>query len=215
MHRYKRNQLEEAIDATLREGRADVAADIRVRVKRLLETDRALARDDATAAFAFYTGKAPGSGAEVWFSSYETFAILLALLLLRHRWPQGTAVRIMRQARPVLEPEHAHLLTRDPAILFDEAELAKRATPGAMALSSTDPIFLAIVSTGRDEGDRDDLAPHAVKVCRGENELMTFMRQRASVGLTSMTALEVTQLAHLLADHLNQTSPRNRGRKGL
>ena len=42
-------------------------------VKRLLEADRTLGRevgsdDPAEGTFAFYSGEAPGSGVEVWFS---------------------------------------------------------------------------------------------------------------------------------------------------
>jgi hypothetical protein len=213
MQRYKRNQVEEAISASLHDSGAAFAADLRVRLKRLLETDRALAQTGKKDLSGFYTGQAPGSGSEVWFSRYEAFALFLGLLLLHHRWPQGTAVRILRQARPMLEPEHARILTQDPGTLFDEAELLRQAAPGATVLPSTDPVFLAITSKGRSETDLADLAPHAVIVCRGEYSLMTFRRERASAGLSSMTVLEVTKPAHLLAHRLSQTSPRARGRK--
>jgi hypothetical protein len=63
MLRYKRNQVEEAIAAALDRRDADVASELRIRIKRLLETDRALGREPrATYAF-FYTGGAPGRGA--------------------------------------------------------------------------------------------------------------------------------------------------------
>jgi hypothetical protein len=213
MDRFKRNQVEEAVETSFRDSGAHAAADLRVRIKRLLETDRALARTGRKPVSAFYSGSAPGSGSEVWFSSYEAFALFLGLLLLHHRWPQGTAVRIMRQARVMLEPEHARILAQDPRTLFNDAELLRRAAPGATAFPSTNPVFLAITSKGRCETDLADLAPHAAIVCRGEYDLMTFRRERAAAGLSSMTVLEVTAPAHLLAHHLSQTSPRARGRK--
>ena len=123
MIRYKRNQVEEAIAATLQQAGAEPAADLRIRIKRLLETDRALADDAAglrRSPYAFYTGAAPGRGVEVWFSSYEAFSLLLGVLLQQHRWPQGTAVRILRQARPKLEPEHKRILDLTPDSVFDE-----------------------------------------------------------------------------------------------
>jgi hypothetical protein len=214
MQQYKRNQVEEAIEASMRHGEADPSADLRVRIKRLLDVDRTTARAAADRDCAFYSGKAPGSGTEVWFSAYEAFSLLLGLLLLQHQWPQGTVVRIMRQARPKLEPEHARILAEDPAALFDAVEIAAQAAPGAMAVDSADAVFLAIVTTGRSEAARADIGPHAVSVCRGRAKLMTFMRERALVGLSSMTSLEVTSPAHLLAHHLHQTSPRARGRQG-
>src|SRR5215207_5199894 len=85
---YKRNQVEQAILATLagNDREAD-APDLRVRMKRLLDADRLLGReaksaDPERASYAFYSGEAPGSGVEVWFSPYEAFALQLALRLL-------------------------------------------------------------------------------------------------------------------------------------
>jgi len=93
--RLKRNQVEQALAAVLRRNvDRDAAPDLRVRMKRLLETDRALGReigsdDPERGSFAFYTDEAPGSGIEVWFSAYEVFALLVALRLLGHGWPRS------------------------------------------------------------------------------------------------------------------------------
>lgn len=217
MQRYKRNQVQEAIAAMLGRSGEEALSDLRIRIKRLLDRDRTLSREaaanDPERSYAFYTGEPPGSGVEVWFSEYEAYALLIGVILLEHRWPQGTVVRILRQARATLEPEHAHILTLDPATLFNEAEIMRRARPGMMAVNVTDPVFLAIVTAQEAEHEKSELesAPHAVGVCRGQDALMAFWRKSAPVG-TSMTINEVAGPAHILAHHLQHTKPRSRGR---
>ena len=212
MLRYKRNQVEEAIAAALDRRNADVASELRIRIKRLLETDRALGREPR-AFYAFYTSEAPGRGLEVWFSDYEAFALLIGLLLMQHRWPQGTAVRLMREARPTLEPEHARILAQDRDELFDPAQIEAHAAPGMIAVATTRPVFLAVVTAGRSEAAKAEGALHVVRVCRSEADLMRFMRQQAPPGM-STTAIEVASLAHRLADRLARTEPKRRGRSG-
>ena len=95
--KYKRNQIEEAISKLLEPVSLEPSSDLRTRLKRLLETDRALGRslrstDPGRAHYAFYSADAAGSGVEVWFSEYETFALLNALRLMGHSWPQSFAV---------------------------------------------------------------------------------------------------------------------------
>lgn len=70
MASYKLNQVEEAIAATLGRSDDEDTSELRVRIKRLLDTDRALGRDlratdPERAAYAFYSSDAPGSGLEV------------------------------------------------------------------------------------------------------------------------------------------------------
>jgi hypothetical protein len=210
MRRYKRNQVEEAIAAALSRAEGEPVPDLRVRLKRLLDTDVGLPRDEVQA---FSSGVRPGRGMEVWFSPYEAFALLLGLLLLQHRWSQGTVVRIMRQARPRLEAEHARLLALDPVTLLDSGAIERQAAPGSLAVASTEPVFLALVSAGF-RAERDPGAvPLAVEVCRGEDELMRVRRDRSPPG-TGMTVLELTATAHGLAHALSQVKPKTRGRPG-
>ena len=212
MDRYKRNQVEEAIAAALDGSAAEGPSELRIRMKRLLETDRALGREPR-AMYAFYTGEAPGRGLEVWFSKYEAFAVLVGLLLMQHRWPQRTAVRLMRDARATLEPEHARILAQDPIKVFDPARIEAQAAPGKMAVATADPVFLAIVTAGRSKSAKEEGAHRAVRVCRGEADLMRFMLQQAPPGM-STTSIEVGSLAHLLASRLTRTEPKRRGRSG-
>jgi hypothetical protein len=116
---YKRNQIEAAISGVLEPRSPEPTTELRTRLKRLLETDRALGRaprsnDPARAHYAFYSADSPGSGVEVWFSAYEAFALLNGLRLMAHGWPQGFAVSVMRRARAELEKEPLVSLNRIP-----------------------------------------------------------------------------------------------------
>jgi hypothetical protein len=99
MNWYKRNQLEDAISRTLGAGEVK-AHDLKLRIKRLLLTDRRLSRgkhsDRRPGGYAFYSGKPQGSGTEVMFTKYEVFAVLAAVLLLRHGIPQAKVVSTAR-----------------------------------------------------------------------------------------------------------------------
>ena len=97
--RFKRNQVEAAISRVLEGDLVKPSSELRTRLKRLLDTDRGLGRnkrsaDPGLANFAFYSENAPGRGAEIWFSTSEAFALLTALRLMQHGWPQGFAVSI-------------------------------------------------------------------------------------------------------------------------
>ena len=213
---FKRNQVEQAIIAMLtQEEGFETASEARVRLKRLLDTDRTLEIDAqpkrGAATFSFYSGEPPGRGNEVSFSGYDAFALLFGALLMRHRWPQATAVRIMRQARPVLEVEHARILTLEPAELFDQEAIEAGARPGALAADSAAPVFLAIVTTGSQAQSQGDVRAMGVRVCAGETELMRFRREHVPPGM-GMTVLELTAPAHDLAHRLDHTEPTTRGR---
>src|SRR5215207_1697071 len=178
--KYKRNQVDEAIAAVLARDKNGASAHVRTRIKRLLDSDRALGCDvqsdnPARRAFAFYGDEAPGRGTEILFSGYEASALLVGLRVLNHGWPQATAVRVMRGVKQKLEREHRRILEQDQAALFNQNETRRRAGPGMLAVSNTDPCFLAIVT--REGGNRSARggSPHSVEVCRGQNQLVSFI----------------------------------------
>jgi len=208
---YKRNQSAEAISVTVDEGAAPSAA-LQTKLKRLLETDRKLGRtprsnDPERANYAFFTGEAPGRGIEVEFSGYETFALLIGLNLMEHGWPQATAVSLLRQARPILEPKHAKILRWDGAALFDEEKIRGAAKPGALAVSTTRPVYLVIASRKGRPKKRNTDETREVAVLEND-ELMPFLRE---AGLSS-TMIELTRTAHALHTALAKTKPSKRGR---
>src|SRR5262249_62078487 len=102
MIRLKRNQIEEAIFHLLEPQSLRPTPGLRTRLRRLLETDRSRANsEDANGAgFAFFSTGPPGRGVEIWFSSYEAFAILNGLRLMMHSWTQDRAISVQRRELP-------------------------------------------------------------------------------------------------------------------
>jgi hypothetical protein len=212
MSAYKRNQVEEAIAAVL-ERTAEPSTELRTRIKRLLDSDRAAGRnvratDPERANYAFYSADSPGSGVEIWFSAYEAFALITGLALLRHGWPQGFVVSLMRRVRPTLETEHERILKQDPKRLFDFDAIRRTAKAGDMAFRTTDPVLLTIVSKyGVERGQETE--PYHFALCRGPAETIEVLKG-VSGGTSSM--FEVVGVAHQLANALGGTEPQPRGR---
>jgi hypothetical protein len=207
---FKRNQVEAAISRVFEPGSAKPSSELRTRMKRLLDTDRSFGRnkrsaDPARVNFAFYSGEAPGRGIENWFSGYEAFALLTALRLMQHGWPQGFAVAVLRYVRPELERHHHRILHQDPTTLFNQQEILKNAKEGDLAVDNTDPVFLAIIS----QDARGQ--PRSVKaaVSRGQGELIRYIR---SEGGQAWSAFELVNSAHGLFQELAKTKPIKRGR---
>jgi hypothetical protein len=215
MLEYKRNQVEEAISRLLESKAPQPTQGLRTRVKRLLEADRALqASADANGgAFAFFSAEPPGRGVEIWFSSYEAFALLTGLRLMAHDWPQGQAVSVMRNVRSALEAEHSRILLQDPKWLFDEAAIRKNARPGDHAFDNQDPVLLTIVSGASDRSGQQG-APPMCKICRGPAAAYAFFQKVGGMS-GALTMFELATSAHRFARELAKTEPRSRGRGHL
>jgi hypothetical protein len=214
---YKRNQVEDALSKVLEPRSQEPSSELRTRLKRLLETDRALGRvsranDPARANYAFFSADAQGSGVEVWFSEYEAFSLLNGLRLMEHGWPQSFAVSIMRRVRADLEKDHARILKQDPKGLFDNEAIRRNAKAGDFAFNNTDPVLLMIVSRpGGAPEERGE--PIACSVCRGMDEAMKWSTQLGG-GVGGYAMFELVTAAHALADKLARTEPKLRGRSG-
>jgi hypothetical protein len=215
MSRYKRNQIEQAISRSVNAQSTKPSSELRTRLKRLLDTDRNLGRnersaDPEVANYAFYSSDSPGKGVEVWFSNYEAFALLTGLRLLQHGWPQSFAVALLRRVRPELERQHARILKQDPANLFDREAIRKKARPGDLSVDNTDPVFLTIAS-GEASGKADSIESKSGRVCRGMEQVAAFLRQGQA---RSWTLHELVTPAHALQRQLSLAEPRKRGRSG-
>jgi hypothetical protein len=206
---FKLNQVVEAIRLVFEPGSGKPSSEMRTRLKRLLETDRGLGRnkrsaDPELANFAFHTMDMPGRGIENWFSDYEAFALLTGLRLMRHGWPQGFVVAVLRRVRPELEKHYARILRQVPPILLNE--IRRRAKPGDIVVGNTGPVFLAICTTNRD--DRSASLP--VAICEGQPQLMAFI---LSLGLGQTFIVDgLGDSAHALLSALARSRPRKRGR---
>jgi hypothetical protein len=206
---YKRNQLEEAIARTLRVEGPRIC-DLKLRMKRLLVTDRLLGRAKQGGTYAFYNHKPRGSGIEVMFSAYEAFALLAALILLGHGIPQAKVVTILQEVRSDLEAAHRETLQKDPNELFNPRAIQTMARSGLFAVDNTAPVFLAFVKLDIGRG-----RVHAtVSVCRGLQELRKFLKDYAVPGYGA-TNFEFARLICTLAENLSKTHPVKRGRSIL
>src|SRR5215208_2019941 len=200
---YKRNQLEQAIARIFDQP----TSELRTRIKRLLELDRALGRkrgslDPEKANFAFFSHEAPGTGADILFSEYDAFALLNGVRIMEHGWPQGFAVSVMRRLRPDLEPEHFRILNQDPLHLFDRAVPVPKPCPHDILVENTDPVFVTVISTKtRPRGAK---TIPVLAVCHGAQKVVEFGR---GVGAASLTMWEVVSMAHRFRDWLRQTKP--------
>jgi hypothetical protein len=209
---YKRNQLEEAIARTLQVKEARIG-DLKLRMKRLLVTDRRLGRGregGVDRRYAFYSHKPRGSGVEVMFSGYEAFALLAALVLLEHGIPQAKVVSILREIRSDLEVAHRETLQKDAKALFDSQAVKKTARPGMIAVDNTAPVFLAFVKVNARKG----MVRATICVCRGHDDLVRFLGEYSVPG-SGATHFEFTRLMCSLADNLSNTRPVKRGRSTL
>ncbi len=209
---FKRNQVEEAIVRTLGVKDARIA-DLKVKMKRLLVTDRHLGRGKRGGAdhrYAFHSHKPRGSGVEVMFSNYEAFALLAALIVLKHGVPQAKVVSILQEIRHDLEAAHDETLRKDPKTLFDPRAVHAMARAGMIAVDNTAPVFLAFVEVNVRQGK----VRATISVCRGHVELVRFLKEHSIPG-SGATHFEFTRLIHTLADNLSKTYPIKRGRSTL
>jgi hypothetical protein len=210
---FKRNQVEEAISHVSGVGSRKPSSELRAKLKRLLETDRNLGRrprstDPEQAHYAFFSGDAPGTGVEVWFSAYEAFALFTGWRLLEHGFPQASAVAFVRRARPELEKKHGEILAIDPAKIFDQRRGIEGLREGSEPHGTTHPLFLVLASHDGEPTKSGDRAT-AVRIF-DEREVWHYMRQEP-VGL-SLTQFELVRAAHALQRALRKTTPSKRGR---
>jgi hypothetical protein len=206
MQKFKRNQVEQAIFLTYQATGARVK-ELRYRIKRLLMTDRK-ASEGTRPRSLFFSSPPPGSGTEVLFSEFEAFALLAAVMLLEHGLPQLTAVNILRSVRTALETAYAPILKENTRSNFDAGAIAAQAKPGALAVSTTDPLFL-VFATARNL----TVAPPSLNaaICRGEIELNRYVKTAGAAG-GGVTIFELAVLIHAFSANLSRTTPAKRGR---
>jgi hypothetical protein len=187
--------------------------DLKLRMKRLLVTDRRLGRSRQSAAdrgYAFFSHKPLGSGVEVMFSGYEAFALMAAIILLGHGIPQAKVVSILRDVRADLEAAHRETLQKNQKELFNTQVIPAMARNGLLAVDNTAPVFLAFVKLDIERGR----VHTTISVCRSLEELGTFLKEHTIPGCGA-THFEFVRLICSLADNLSNTHPAKRGRSTL
>jgi hypothetical protein len=200
---YKRNQLEEAFSGLLEPKARRPSSELRTRLKRLLEIDRALGRsprssDPGRSQYAFFSADPPGRGVEVQFSEYESFALFTALQLMKHGWTQAVVVSILRRARSELELHHAR-------ILRGETE------PFGISLNGKAPVLVVITRAGTTPDVEEEA--HACAVREGYRKAIEWTWENSERG-HGFAMFELAIDAQNLAAQLAKTEPRRRGRPG-
>lgn len=207
---YKRNQVEDAIALAMDMRSAKEKSDLRTRVKRLLDIDRTSGRnlrssDPERSNYAFYSKDSPGKGYEVIFSDYEAFALQIGLRMLRHNWPQGFVVSILRRIRPELEQKHRQILCQNPNALFS---FEQDTSPGSVPQTNANPQFLLIVSEYDNKSDSEN---SYARLFQDQASAFKFQLERSG---RSCTWLELVTPAFVLRRYLQEAEPRKRGRSG-
>jgi hypothetical protein len=189
---YKRNQIIEAIEATLdRRGAQPLIA---TRLKRLLHADRLLGRNPRSklpdqSTYAFFAGELSGTGNENLYSAFEAFALLLGIRLLENGFPQRVAVRILRCIRTEFESSFS-----------SEWRAQKRSGGARWYLARLAPVGL----------DADKVVG-SVGICRGEMAVAKFLKGAGDGQI--MTVIELTRPMLRFKAAIDATLPVKRGRQ--
>ena len=150
---FKRSQIEDAAyELAPGEGRTELS----MRLKRLLAGDRLLgrsstAKDPIKSEFAFFSGKGPGTGADVDFDEFDAFNLFIGLTLVRQGFPQLTVIQTLRRVKAELKRAHRRALAKSFDSLQDLSS-SPPPKPGEIARNSSDPVYLAIASESRAAG---------------------------------------------------------------
>lgn len=218
---YKRNQIEQAIAAITgcRDAAGNAPLDLRNDLKRLLDIDRnprAKQLDWAHPHFAFYDDPSPGRGAEVAYSPYHAFALLIGRRLMESGLPQSTVVKFLREVRRELEVAFNSILSADPADLRPELtarERQNRVADGVLIQEAGQMQFLVVEGAlkgtpihmpSTDDWDRTG------NVCSNAKILLQRLVYCSHVGHAA-TVLELVNAAHQLVYWLERALLRKRG----
>jgi hypothetical protein len=220
---YKRNQVDGAIaEATGRAvGRSHVPGpDLVIRLKRLIETDRAMPLGGKPDGYAFFDESGAGKGVEVSYSAYAAFALYLGVRLIDAGLPQSDAVRFARSIRRELEIEHGAILRKDPTRWLDHAApygLDREVRQGFLVRNIETMVFLVVPA------DTHALLPtfararagaprRLANICRSPDEMNELIAHLSLDG-GPILLIELVNIIHRLAYWLNKIEPIKRGRK--
>ena len=209
---YKRNQIEEAIARIFVPNCEEPPSELRTRIKRLLDLDRSIGRklrskDAEEANFGFFSEEAPGTGADIWFSEYEAFALLNGLRIMGHRWPRASQFQSCAASVSISKGStrgSSGNIRTNYSIRND----TRKSPPRRNRCRQYGSVFLTLASKAQRAPDEGQTAPLSA-VCHGLKKVSEFSRD---VGASSVSMFEVATLAHRLHQELMKTEPRRRGR---
>jgi hypothetical protein len=222
----KWNQVKTAIEIVLCGGRTRgrrAPPALRVRMKRLIETDRELptvssGRDGS--GYAFFDEPPPGRGREVTYSEFGGFALLLAVRLMDAGLPQSEAVLFIRRIRAELEQAHGRILRQSPGELIDHRApggVDEEVKMGRLVEKFDNMRFL--VTPGGEQGGQVSIRQESggrlriANVARGAAEVTELLAHQARWSGLPIICIELVNPAHQLAYWLARIEPVKRGRK--
>ncbi|GJE61111.1 hypothetical protein [Methylobacterium trifolii] len=220
---YKRDQVEGAVACSSGEtlfDRHQRPTRLKVDLKRLLDLDRAQAEDLHPAVsprYAFHNGPPPGRGTDVVYGTYDAYALLIGLRLLRGGLPQGRAVSFMREIREPLEALLAKTLLKEPGQVrqdLGEAELLNAVRSGHLIGEAEEMVFLVMLageSAQAFEITAKSGETVSGNICFGSPDLLGHMVGASHNGNAAIV-VELVNAAHRLRHYLERAPTRTRGR---
>lgn len=220
---FKRDQVERAIARIFHAYEVNGAPTPRLRadIRRLLEVDRNLGATQGPnpdVSYAFYRAPPPGKGAEIAWSAYDAFALMIGVRLLRSEFPQRAAVEFLRMGRRPLKHEFERILSmapeaRRPNLAGKGAQLTSDLRSGVLVRDPEQMVFLVFEAaeirptTVIGEGAEQ----HMLNIRRSSKELLGSMTEFSHRGAVA-TVLELVNSAYQLVAWLNHFPAPRRGR---
>ncbi|MDT3683727.1 MAG: hypothetical protein RO009_01630 [Pseudorhodoplanes sp.] len=221
--RYQRNQIEEALAYAVH-FRPPVQPELRLEIKRLLDTDRKIgisprAKSAESRHLAFVSHRPEGTGFNIEYADYDVFALYVGIKLLRAGFTQLGIATLMRRLRPALIEKHQEILSWQPASLLDnkpEVDLETSVSEGQLVKTLENMVCL-ILPTGKYSGlafktqaDQDQGRP--ANIAHGKDAIEDRLQIELAFGATPVT-IELVNPTHRLAYWLRRTERLERGRK--
>ena len=221
--RYKRNQIEEALACAVH-FRPPAQPDLRLEIKRLLDTDRKIginprAKSSEFRHLAFVSHKPEGTGFNIEYADYDVFALYVGVKLLRAGFTQLKVATLMRRLRPALALKHQEILSWEPTSLLDnepDVDLETSVSEGQLVKTLENMVCL-ILAIGKYSGlsfktqaDQDQGRP--ANIAQGKVEIEDRLQAELAFGATPI-AIELVNPTHRLAYWLRRTERLERGRK--
>lgn len=208
---YQRNQIVWAIARCLvKKPQAEDEHKVRIRVQRLLDSDRELEVGDRTEGNSFLEGDRPGKGSEMAFEAADGFVLLLAVVLLDTGLTQSRVVRLMRALGPRFRAQFDWLSTFTPADLRKGRDRAKWRKDLAGRQFATDPSQFSYLLVQAELGGAENRIEGWI--CRTLDELSRAIGRQAK-DWAPLIVIELTNRAQQLVAWLSEAPVVRRGRR--
>lgn len=221
---YKLNQVEGALGALLlrkagqRNEMLDPAAftTLRIQVKRLLEIDRARARNGEKQAF--FEGSLPGKGTDATYDEFGACCLAVGVEMLRFGFKQKEVAAKIATVRPKLAAASRALKKRvivegsTTAVDNSDQKLPTKRTGRNLDKSVPDPHLFLVVDALEGSADSDVANAAGIAFCRGWEDMYRFMQTIVPRRQRGAFIIEVSELMLRMRHQLALEPVRRRGR---